>query len=262
MSNRKHYSNRISNPQEHNLRGYGCSQCVPPGVTRCSTCHHFTIYNSRAFYSDESDEDMASESTSPSPSMEEDHWKPATTFVETKSKSRKEELDAVRIQMQDLKDKEEDLLAAMSRRQKRDKVAPGKNVPDHIKTEPVRTTRKKKIAKSSNGLGLDCIGGAHRGDHFSLNGTVVIGSNPVTRNKSHLTHTVDTDGSISPNHVKLVLVSSSSKKNPVLTIKVTDLKSESGTRVNNKMIPKGSSRQAFVRDTIQVGTHIFRVSKH
>ena len=109
-------------------------------------------------------------------------------------------------------------------------------------------------------LRLECIDGPHKGESFELTGTLVLGSDPSKKSKSS-TFAVSKDSNASAAHAKLVLNRSGSKKSGVLMVKVSDLKSKNGTLVNNKILPKGSTRQVFVKDRIQVGDSIFRVVK-
>jgi len=59
-----------------------------------------------------------------------------------------------------------------------------------------------------------------------------------------------------------VLNRSGRKKKEVLTIKVFDLSSTGGTFINNKVLPKGGSRQAFAKDRIRLGNSVFLVVKN
>jgi hypothetical protein len=125
-------------------------------------------------------------------------------------------------------------------------------------------TNKEEGATTSlpPSLRLECIAGPHRGEVLDLTGSLIIGSRPGKANgKSSQVHAIGNDREASPRHVKLVLNSSGSKKKSVLMVKVFDLKSNGGTRINNKVLPIGSSRQAFVKDKIQVGESVFRISK-
>ena len=82
---------------------------------------------------------------------------------------------------------------------------------------------------------------------------------------SNILHVLHNDEEASASHAKLVLVQNkcggSSKKNMVLTVRVHDLKSTNGTMINRKVSPNGGSRQAFVKDRIQVGTSVFTILK-
>lgn len=132
--------------------------------------------------------------------------------------------------------------------------------------EPLNTANNKEATKantstSTPSLLLECIDGPHRGESVDLIGTLVIGSNPGKKTGKSQVYSIGKDGEASPKHTKLVLNTSGSKKNGVLMVKVFDLKSDAGTLVNNKMLPKGSSRQAFVKDRIQVGESVFRILK-
>jgi hypothetical protein len=72
---------------------------------------------------------------------------------------------------------------------------------------------------------------------------------------------VQNDTTVSPDHAKLVLTKTGSKKKPILTVKVHDLKSQNGTKINKRLLPTGSSRQAFVKDSIQIGQSVFIIKK-
>jgi len=114
-------------------------------------------------------------------------------------------------------------------------------------------------------LRLECVDGPHKGESFELTGTLVLGSDPSKKSSrgsaKSSTFAVSKDSNASAAHAKLVLNRSGSKKSGVMMVKVSDLKSEKGTLINNKVLPNGSSRQAFVKDRIQVGDSIFRVVK-
>ncbi len=121
------------------------------------------------------------------------------------------------------------------------------------------TATSSSSSSSSPSLRLECIEGPHMGESFQLTSTLILGRDPGKTTSKTFALTNDTNAS--NKHAKLVLNVSGSKKKGVLMVKVFDLKSNSGTMVNNKMLPKGSSRQAFVKDKIQVGDSIFRISK-
>lgn len=110
---------------------------------------------------------------------------------------------------------------------------------------------------------LLCIEGPHLGESTEVNGILIIGSAPSdsTKGSSSNLYSIWKDRKASRNHAKLVLNKSGSKSKQVLMIKVYDLMSDHGTKVNNKLIPKGSSRQAFIKDKIQIGQSVFRISK-
>ena len=114
-------------------------------------------------------------------------------------------------------------------------------------------------------LRLECVDGPHKGESFELTGTLILGSDPSKKSSrgsaKSSTFAVSKDSNASAAHAKLVLNRSGSKKSGVMMVKVSDLKSEKGTLINNKVLPNGSSRQAFVKDRIQVGDSIFRVVK-
>ena len=59
---------------------------------------------------------------------------------------------------------------------------------------------------------------------------------------------------------KLALNKSGSKKKPLLTVRVTDMKSGHGTFVNGKKIGS-SGKQAFLNDKIRIGKNVFCI-KH
>ena len=123
-----------------------------------------------------------------------------------------------------------------------------------------------KTEKTIPSLRLERIDGPHKGESFELTDSLILGSNPSKKgsrgsSKSSI-FAVSKDSNASDAHAKLVLNRSGSKKSGLLiVVKVFDFKSKNGTLMNNKVLPKGSSRQAFVKDKIQVGASIFRVSK-
>jgi len=130
-----------------------------------------------------------------------------------------------------------------------------------IKTKTTKTT-KEGTTDSGHSLSLVCVDGPHLGESIEVKGTLIIGS--ATSDSSKGTSNVYSlwkDHKASRIHSKLVLNKSGSKSKQVLMIKVYDLMSDHGTKVNNKIIPKGSSRQAFIKDKIQIGQSVFRISK-
>ena len=114
--------------------------------------------------------------------------------------------------------------------------------------------------KKKQSLKLECIQGPHQGEIVELSDVLVLGSNPSNKKGGH-TFSLSKDGEACASHTKLVLNRSGSKKNPVLMVKVFDLKSKNGTMINSKVLPSGTSRQAFIKDRIQVGSSVFRVMK-
>lgn len=128
------------------------------------------------------------------------------------------------------------------------------------KSEPVQSC-------ATPALKLECIEGPHSGETFILTGTLFVGKKPVHKvaNSSYKdTSSVVNlwkDPLISTTHAKLILKKSGSVKNPVLMTKVYDMKSANGTKLNNKILPKGSNRQAFVKDRIQFGNSVLLISK-
>lgn len=121
----------------------------------------------------------------------------------------------------------------------------------------VHNTKSKSTNKPH--LYLECINGPQKGESFTLTDTLVLGSGPSTRKKE--ARAVINDTSVSSNHARLVLNQTGSKKNCILMAKVFDLNSDSGTIINGKTLPKGSSRQAFVNDQIKLGNSTFLISK-
>ena len=117
-----------------------------------------------------------------------------------------------------------------------------------------KPTKKKQCLK------LECIQGPHQGETVELSDVLVLGSNPSNKKGGH-TFSLSKDDDACASHTKLVLNRSGSKKNPVLMVKVFDLKSKNGTMINSKALPSGASRQAFIKDRIQVGSSVFRVMK-
>lgn len=124
-------------------------------------------------------------------------------------------------------------------------------------------TTKEGTSDKSLSVTLLCIEGPHLGESVEVKGTLVIGSAPSDSTKvtSSNVYSLCRDNLASKNHAKLVLNKSGSKSKHVLMVKVYDLMSNHGTKVNNKVIPKGSSRQAFIKDKIQIGQSIFRITK-
>lgn len=117
-----------------------------------------------------------------------------------------------------------------------------------------------KPTKKKQSLKLECIQGPHQGETVELSDVLVLGSNPSNKKGGH-TFSLSKDDNACASHTKLVLNRSGSKKNPVLMVKVFDLKSKNGTMINSKALPSGASRQAFIKDRIQVGSSVFRVMK-
>ena len=181
--------------------------------------------------------------------------------------------------MEELKLQEEDIIASLKRKQKRGKISSlaekvrRKNDPFPQKAQkkseqyPAKAHEslpKKFPIKTSTlpTLKLECIAGPCFGQSMHFTGTVVIGSKPAKKiSATSQRFVVQNDITASPDHVKLVLTKTGSKKKPILTVKVTDLKSQNGTKINKRILPTGSSRQAFVKDSIQVGQSVFLVKK-
>jgi serine/threonine protein kinase len=109
-------------------------------------------------------------------------------------------------------------------------------------------------------LYLECIDGPHTGESFILTDTLLLGSNPSTTRRKEASVIIK-DTSASANHARLALNQTGSKKSCILMVKVFDLNSNSGTFINGKVLPKGSSRQAFVNDRIKVGKSTFQILK-
>ncbi len=272
------------------------------GLARCPSCYHYTVA-----VDDKSDYHSAEEGTTDS--EQENQYREessqfqnqfpfqqsntsASSFSQKKSHStssrpprvvnsvnrrQQEKLDEVRKQMEELQMKEQDLMAAMNRRQKREQAEDTnpfreeyKYKDTYMKPPPAAESKKEQRAPSSSSssglqLRLECIEGPHRGESIHLTGTLVIGNKPVkkagtTKVPVHRC-ALKMDKMASPDHVKLVLTKTGSKKKPILTVKVTDMNSANGTKINNKLLPQGSSRQAFVRDKIQVGQTVFQIVK-
>jgi hypothetical protein len=241
-----------------------CDYSPNSGLSRCPSCNHFTVaMDEKSDYKSAHEEEQGAETSNFFPGYASKFY-----FNSTKTQRDQKELNDIGKQIQGLKEKEEELMAKLMRRQKRDKVhhvpPPVKEVHRNDYAESVNMTPKKDQAgpSSSPKLTLECVGGPHCGESVHLTGTLVIGSKPVKKagKRSHRC-ALKMDGMASPDHAKLVLTKTGSKKKPILTVKVTDLNSANGTKVNNRMLPKGSSRQAFVRDRIQVGESVFRVLK-
>lgn len=129
------------------------------------------------------------------------------------------------------------------------------------------TTTTKTTAKPTPFLIIECSSGPHRGESCILESSMVIGSHPKQKQKVSASSSDDAvfplskDSHISANHAKLILSFSGGTKKGVLMVKVTDLKSSSGTFLNGKELPKGGSRQAFVNDCIKVGHSELRIKK-
>jgi len=125
--------------------------------------------------------------------------------------------------------------------------------------ESHNTSKEESIDKPH--LYLECINGPHVGESFLLTDTLVLGSDPSKTKGKNTSTAIIKDTCVSANHARLVLNQTGTKKTCILMVKVYDLNSENGTLINGKMLPKGSSRQAFVKDQIKVGTCTFRISK-
>ena len=125
----------------------------------------------------------------------------------------------------------------------------------------------KKVAANDHSLKLECIEGSQLGTIITLTGELLVGQNPSRggsrrggKKKEIDTLEIEDDEEISGVHAKLVLNRSGSKKKPLLTVRVTDMKSDNGTFVNGKKI-SGSGKQAFVNDKIRIGQNVFCI-KH
>ena len=128
------------------------------------------------------------------------------------------------------------------------------------------TTQDTKLPAKELSLKLECIEGNHQGDIFTLTGEALIGLNPMkgSRNKKKQIDTFhivnDDNDETSDVHAKLVLNKTGSKKKTLLTVRVTDMKSNHGTFVNGKKVGS-SGKQAFVNDKIRIGKNVFCI-KH
>ncbi len=107
------------------------------------------------------------------------------------------------------------------------------------------------------GLKLECIEGCHKGLFLNLTGEMIIGKNPKKgmKNKKVKDTFQMNDANASDVHTKLVL-NKSGKKKVLLTVRVSDMKSQHGTFVNGKKVI-GNGKQAFVNDKIKIGDCVF-----
>ena len=115
-----------------------------------------------------------------------------------------------------------------------------------------------KLPVKTPTLQLECIEGCHKGLTVPLSGELIIGQDPSRGMKGKKQPEVFEieDEEASDQHAKLVLNNSGTKKKPMLTVRVTDMKSENGTFVNGKIV-SGKGKQAFVKDKIKVGNCVF-----
>jgi len=113
--------------------------------------------------------------------------------------------------------------------------------------------------KPRQGVNIVLLDGPHQGATFSLTKdtaeTFVLGTNP--RPKSGESFRLSDDDDVDSSHAKFVLHATKQ----LCSVKVTDLKSSSGTFVNGQKIPKGKDRQVFVNDKITVGHSTMQIRK-
>lgn len=108
-------------------------------------------------------------------------------------------------------------------------------------------------------LRLVCTEGPHKGEEIMLVGTLILGQSPKQRGRSEIQlHALPEDLEASASHAKLEL----KRSGKVMMVRVHDLKSTSGTMINQKFLPNGGSRQAFVKDTVKIGNSSFTILKH
>jgi hypothetical protein len=267
-----------------NLRNHATKRCdcifspsdlpMSSRLTRCPSCSHFTLATD-----DESEYKTAFEEEEYQRNQSSYSRRESSKFYFDSTKGR-EELENIRKQMEELKLQEEDIIASLKRKQKRGKrVSSTEKVrrkqdplpqKDQRRSDlyPVRAHEsipKKIPIKTSTlpALKLECIAGPCSGQSMHFTGTVIIGSK-LSRKEgatSSQRFVVQNDTTVSPDHAKLVLTKTGSKKKPILTVKVHDLKSQNGTKINKRLLPTGSSRQAFVKDSIQIGQSVFIIKK-
>lgn len=119
------------------------------------------------------------------------------------------------------------------------------------------TNASNERMSNAVGLKLECIEGCHKGLFLNLTGEMIIGKNPkkgMKNKKDKITFQIN-DANASDVHTKLVL-NKSGKKKVLLTVRVSDMKSQHGTFVNGKKVI-GNGKQAFVNDKIKIGDCVF-----
>ena len=111
--------------------------------------------------------------------------------------------------------------------------------------------------KESPSLQLIVVGGPHSGESFSVSATSVLGRQNSKSAQGH-DFNLKKDSQIGASHATVTL---STSKQGIHSLRVTDLKTPSGTFVNNHQIPSGKFRQAFIGDKIQVGSTVLEVKR-
>ena len=115
---------------------------------------------------------------------------------------------------------------------------------------------------ASNGKGvlkLLVTEGPHAGHEISFGGdflgTVCVGKDPASRAMKDAIKFAVLDESASCVHAKFVINS----KSNVISVRVTDMTSLSGTFVNGRRLSSGKSTQAFLGDRIKIGLSMFEI---
>lgn len=119
---------------------------------------------------------------------------------------------------------------------------------------------KEKKKKPRVGLEIHIVEGPHVGESFTLiNGetdAVVIGRKPKATNKQcEVIFRLAKDPDVDSTHTRLDLKASKQ----VCSVKVSDLKSKTGTMIGSKALSKGGNSQAFINDKFTIGQSTFRV---
>jgi serine/threonine protein kinase len=123
---------------------------------------------------------------------------------------------------------------------------------------PLIASLKPKIASVPRvGVAIICTAGPYQGESIELikgkTESIVFGAKP----SGDSVFVMSKDSSITnPSHVRLELVSAKT----FFSVLVKDLKSTSGTSVNEIKIGKGKDQKAFMNDEIKLGSSTFRIA--
>lgn len=132
-------------------------------------------------------------------------------------------------------------------------------IDDAMDWDPLEAATKTECSSKAK---LVLLGGPHKGGVIPFGGnhpvTVILGRNPESRAmKDAIKFALSDDANVSPVHAKFVL----SSKSTVLSVRVTDMSSSSGTVINGTSLLSGKSKQAFAGDEIKIGGTILQIRK-
>ena len=156
----------------------------------------------------------------------------------------------VKLEMQQIKQDEAAKAARTTRNTSASRIQTGDSEATPIQAVPGLKRR---------GIRIDIVEGPHRGESFLLESggveSVVLGSDPTASKKIDSIALVN-DRDIRKNHVRLDL--QATKR--LVSVSVTDLKSDAETVVNRNVLTYGKSMQAFRKDRIKIGKSVLEIN--